>query len=172
MSTSPTILISLLGLLIAFGVGSAAADEGAEEGLIVRERGPWIVEIVKYGERSACSLIREDADGVAFVISRVSDSPFVLPVVEVSGARDPLSGSGPVTMATETHRAPVQIDTAFDEEGVHIAAYPELDRADAMIEALRVANALTLEQGGALVARIDLGGFDAAYGEIVDACGG
>ena len=40
-------------------------------------------------------VLREDAGGVSLVVSRVSDSPFVLPVMEIVAARDPFA-AGPV----------------------------------------------------------------------------
>lgn len=162
----------LRALVIAVVVSLfAATGVHADDGLVQYEIEGWIIEIVRDGDRAACSLIREDESGVALVVSRVSDSPFILPVIEIVAERDPL-GAGPVAMAAAAMRTEVELDTFYDEDGVHVAAYPPLDMSSSMIEAMRVAADLRLEQDGAAVASMPLTGFDAAYAEITRACGG
>lgn len=163
-------------MIAAAAIGSSinvsfAQDDNPPNGLSAYQIEGWFIEVVRDGDRAACSLLREDEGGAALVVSRVSDSPFVLPVMEIIGASDPL-GVGPVAMAADGARTGVELDTSFDEDGVYIAAYPTIDRADAMIEAMQTATSLRLEQGGAVIATMPLAGFAAAYAEIAQVCGG
>lgn len=161
------LVLGFLMVFAALGAGRAAADDG----LTVIERGGWIIEIVRNGERAACSAIREEASGAAFVVSRVSDSPFVLPVLEVSAAADPLKGSGPVALVAGDYRTLAALDTSWDEDGVHVAAFPDFARADALMAALLVAAELALVQNGEALVVMPLDGFAGVYAEVVSACG-
>lgn len=166
------VALMLRALVIAVVVSLfAVTGASAEDGLAQYEIEGWIIEIVRDGDRAACSLIREDETGAALVVSRVSDSPFVLPVMEIVAERDPF-GAGPVVLAAAAVRTEAELDTFYDEDGVHVAAYPPLDMADPMIEALRAAGDVRLEQNGAAVASMPLAGFAAAYAEITRVCGG
>ena len=169
-------MVRALVVFVAAAVFAAVAAPGAavaqaEDGLVRYEIEGWTIEVVRGGDRAACSLIREDAGGVSLVVSRVSDSPFVLPVMEIVAVRDPFA-AGPVAMAAAAARARVELDTFFDEDGVHVAAYPSIDQAAQMIAAMRVAADLTLEQNGDAVAVMPLVGFAAAYAEVTRICGG
>ncbi|MEL7462707.1 MAG: hypothetical protein AAFN79_01470 [Pseudomonadota bacterium] len=163
------LVIAVVASLLA--AAGAYAQSGVEDGLAQYEIEGWIIEIVRDGDRAACSLIREDETGAALVVSRVSDSPFILPVLEIVAERDPF-GAGPVVLAAAATRTEAELDTFYDEDGVHVAAYPSLDMADPMIEAMRVASDVRLEQNGAAVASMPLTGFAAAYAEITRVCGG
>lgn len=158
-------------IIAVFLIVAAAGVARADDGLIQYDMDGWTIEIVRDGDRAACSLIREEADGSALVVSRVSDSPFVLPVLEIAAERDPF-GAGPVSLAAGGSRTPVALDTSFDEDGVYVAAYPDIDRADAILAAMQTAAELRLEQGDAAIAAMPLEGFAAAYAEITRICGG
>ena len=161
---------AILAFLIAFSATTGAMAAG-EDGLSQYEINGWIIEVVRDGDRAACSLIREEADGSALVVSRVSDSPFVLPVLEIAAKTDPF-GAGPVSLAAGGARTEVALDTSFDEDGVYVAAYPDIDRADAILLAMQTAADIRLEQDGAAIASMPLAGFAAAYAEITRVCGG
>ncbi|MEL6791855.1 MAG: hypothetical protein AAFU55_14775 [Pseudomonadota bacterium] len=149
----------------------AMAEDAERDGLARYEVEGWTIEVVRDGDRAACSLIREDPTGAALVVSRVSDSPFVLPVMEIVAERDPF-GAGPVVLAAAATRTEAELDTFYDEDGVHVAAYPPLDMADPMMEAMQVAGDVRLEQNGEAVASMPLTGFTAAFAEITRVCGG
>lgn len=143
----------------------------AEERVVTHVHGAWSVEIVTFQGRAACSVFTGGETGPAFIMTMTDDSPYHVPVFEVTAGDRTIQAGEIMIIAADGYEAEAAAEILADDDGVHIAAYPEIDAAPALVEAMLIAREVRLLRRKITLMALALDGFPAAYREMRAACG-
>lgn len=159
------------GAILAAAMAAPAAAAGPEDGLTVTSFGAWSLEVVAYDGRAACSVIGGAYEAPDAVVTKTDDSDFVVPVFEIPSAEDAMAEGRVAILVDGAEQAEAVVEIGFDEAGALIVAYPGIDDAKAVIDAMGAGRAVSVVNGDEVLMTLPLDGFAEAWRALGAICG-